>query len=393
MELEFFESEVDLSTPVDVSKIATDAKDDEGGDKPIVDENPGEYTIIDVLDPEKKEITEPSDDGTGDEDETTKDEESKDTKDAPSDESADSSKFPYSTYAKALYEEGVLTDFDEKEFDELAEEVGEVEALIEMNRRTIVGEIEAYKNSLSPEQKDVLEAIEKGVPLDKYLQVKAKQQNYSSVKSEELADDDDLCKRLISDDLAARSYTPEEIKESLEDIESLGKLEDKAKTSLKRLQKTQAEELKRSKDDADKFNREAAERNKQALNKLKTDIDGVKEIMPGVNLNSKMRGKMYEALTTASAQTPDGQYLNAIYAKRAENPTEFDIKLAYLYNVGVFDGKWDKITSTATSGAVAALSDKLKPGAISSTGSPATPTNVPKSADILKSMGVFKKKN
>ena len=391
MGIEFFESEVDLSTPVDVSKIPTETKQDENREE-LPKDAPGEYVIIDVLDDDKSKETKTEEKSDGKETETTETVESKETKETPSEESADSLKFPYSTYAKALYEEGVITSFDEEEFNKLAEDIGETEALIEMTRRTIVNEVESWKNSLSPEQQDVLDAIGKGVSLDKYLQIKAKQQNYSSIKTDELTDDDSLCKRLISDDLEFRGYTPEEIKESLSDIESLGKLEDKAKTALNKLQKSQTEELKKSKEEADKKQKQLGEQNRQALLKLKTDIDTVKEVVPGVKLNTQMRGKMYEALTTPTAQTPDGQYLNAIYAKRAENPTEFDIKLAYLYNIGIFDGKWDKITSTARSGAISDLSDKLKDSNISKTGTPASPEGSPKASDILRSMETFRSK-
>ena len=391
MAIEFFESEVDLSTPVDVSKIPTETEQAKSK-KELPKDVPGEYTIIDVLDDDKSEETKTEEEITGEETETAKTVESKSTEETPSDKSADSSKFPYSTYAKALYEEGVITSFDEEEFNKLAEDVGEVEALIEMVRRTINTEADSRFSSLTLEQQDVLDAIGKGVPLDRYLQVKAKQQNYSSIKTDELTDDDSLCKRLISDDLESRGYTSEEIKESLSDIESLGKLEDKAKTALNKLQKSQTEELKKSKEEADKKQKQLGEQNRQALLKLKTDIDTVKEVVPGVKLNTQMRGKMYEALTTPTMQTPDGQYLNAIYAKRAENPTEFDIKLAYLYNIGIFDGKWDKITSTARSGAISDLSDRLKDSSVSKTGTPASTEGSPKASDILRSMETFRSK-
>jgi hypothetical protein len=110
-----------------------------------------------------------------------------------------------------------------------------------------------------------------------------------------------------------------------------------------------------------------------------------------VKINAQTKTKIYEALTTPSVQTDSGQWLNPIYAKRAENPKEFDIKLAYLFNVGIFDGKWDKIMNTAKTGAVKDLEDKLKIGtSVQKTGEMRMEAT-DKSKDVLKSMEVFRK--
>jgi len=401
MGLELFDSEVDLTTPVDTSKVPAETKQDEPDKTGDTTSTTGEEdTVVDSIDDvkgsEKPEDNTTTDDTGGDGTETDDTGETKDTdtttEETPSGESADSSKFPYSTFAKALYEEGVLTSFDEEEFSKLAEESGEVEALFSLIGTTINGEVDKELNKFSPEQRDVIDAIGKGVSLEKYLQVKAKQQNYSSVKVEELSDDDSLCKRLIEDDLVARGYSSEEIKETIEDIDSLGKLEARGKSSLKRLQKTQADDLKKSKEDADKRNRDLEIQNKQALSNLRTSIDRIKEVIPGMKVNAPTKNKMYEALTTPAAQTADGQYLNSVYAKRAQDPSKFDLTLAYLYTLGVFDGKWDKISASAKSGAVADLEKKLKGGDVSKTGDPAIATEKSTSKDILRSMKIFEKK-
>lgn len=377
-ELQLFDTELDM-TPVDLSK--TEDKKEESTQQTTQEES--EYTIIDVLD---------KDTSKAEETETAEEEESQETA-TSSDESADSSKFPYSTFAKALYEEGVLSFFDEDEYKKLVEETGsEVEAMIELNRRTIVDQVEAYKNSLSPEGKAFLDAIEKGVPLDKYVNIKTKEYQYSTIKEDALTEDDELCKRIMRDDLKQRGFDDDEIEDQIKDADDLGKLENKAKVSLKRLKASQAEAIRAEKEEAERRTQQQIEENKRQMTAIKTEVDKVSEIIPGVKVNAKLKGQIYEAITTPEKQMPNGQWLNKIYAKRAENPVAWDIKVAYLYSLGVFDDKWDAVMSKSKSAAVKDLTEKLNSGTVSKTGEPGKTEQSKSSKDILKSMEVFKKK-
>lgn len=380
---DFFETELDLTQPVDTTKIIKEEKKNEKaeeGEKGVQKVTPDdEYEIIDVLDKNDEKL------GGDDEEEIEKPEE--DTKKKPSDQSASSSEFPYSTLAKALYEEGILSFFDEKKFKEIAEESGsELDALFEMVKMTVDEHNDAYKNSLSPEGKAFLEALESGVPLDKYISVKTSQFKYDSIKEDKLADDEELCKSLIREDLLAKGFDEDEIKEQIKDIDDLGKLDVKAKVALKRLKATQAEQLENERLEARKREQAAIEHNKKQMAAIKTKIDGTEEIIPGVKLNAKMKGELYAALTTPAEQLENGQWINAVYAKRMKDPVAWDIKLAYLDKIGVFDGKWDKLISGAKSTATKELTEKLKAGTIAKTGEPGSPEASPKAKDILASM-------
>ena len=239
MEMELFDTELSLSSPVDLTKTETksDEKSEEAKNKPpqkgegVQTIDPSEDTIIDLLDGEKPKV----------DDETDKSEEPKDKNEvqSPSEQSADSSKFPYSTFAKALYEEGVLSFFEEDEFKKLSEELGgDVEALIELNKRTIVDQVDAYKNSLTAEAQEFLDALEKGVPLDKYIQNKTKEHSYLNITEDKLTDNDELCKKILREDLELRGYTEDEINDMITDTDNLGKLKSKATLALKKLQET-----------------------------------------------------------------------------------------------------------------------------------------------------------
>ena len=385
MEMQLFDTELEMS-PVDITKIEDNGKEKTEVKK--VEPEP-EYTIIDVLDKPEPKVE--------DKEETDESEEvvneTKEQKDSPSEESADSSKFPYSTFAKALYEEGVLSFFDEDEFNKIAEETGsEVEALIEMNKRTISDQIEAYKNSLSDEGRAFLDAIEKGVPLDTFMESKAKNYSYSTIKEDSLADNDDLCKKILKDDLANRGFSDDEIEDQVSDFESLGKLEQKAKISLKRLKAAHEETIQKETKAAEQRQKQIIEENKKQLASLKTEIDKTSEIIPGVKINQKLKSEIYDAITSPEMQLPNGQWINKVYAKRAKDPISWDIKVAYLDALGVFDGKWDSIMKSSKSAAVKELGEKLSGGSISKTGEPAASAKTQSSTDILKSMEVFKNK-
>lgn len=402
MDFNFFDTDVDLSRPAATASVKTEVKNDEtvqvqgqqNQAAQAAQENTQEVQVVDTI----KDVwgdTKPAAkaaDTTGDATTTEEVKETKEIKESPSETtSADTSSLPYSTFAKALAEEGVITGFEEGEFEQLVKDMGPVEALIELNKRTIADQVDAYKNSLTAEQRDVLEAIEQGVPLDQYLQSKAKAASYASIDEEQLGENEDLQKNLIRNFLYSKGYKKEEVEEELKDIDALGKLETKAKTALNSLKTYEQESLKRQKEEAAAAKRAAQEETKKQLTTLKTTIDGVKEIVPGVQINSQTKGKLYDIITQPAGQTPNGQALNAIWLKRSENPMDFDIKMAYLYSIGVFDGKWDKIVQGAKSGAVKDLTEKLQGGSVTRTGDAVTPETTQSAKDILKSMNVFRK--
>lgn len=385
MDIQLFDTELEMS-PVDMSQIPKDeeSKEAKEGLQEVKDDPTQEYTIIDVLDkpkePEKK---------------TEEVEESKEIEEKPAPEqSADSSKFPYSTFAKALYEEGVISFFEEDEFKKLTEETGsEVDALIESVRRTVIEANESWKNSLSPQGKDFLDALEKGVPLNKYIEAKSKEYSYASIKDEELADNDTLCKQLIADDLRLKGFDQTEIDDQIKDFDDLGKLEAKGKLALRRLKTVHAEAIQNEKIEAEKRNQAMIEANKRQLATLKSEIEKISEIIPGKKLNARLKGELYDAITSPAEHLESGQWVNAVYAKRAKDPIAWDIKVAYLDKLGVFDGKWDSILTGGKSAAVANLTEKLKSGSVTTTGEAVVPEATPKAKDILRSMEVFDKKN
>lgn len=343
-----FDTDVDLMSPQSVTKTETHEKETQEGKRLL-----GDNAVVETIE-ELEKITPPAKDDVNEE------KVDKNIKTKTPETGAKSTSSPYSTLAKALYEEGVLTNFDEEEYKGLVEELGEAGAIIELNKRTIVDQIEAYKNNLTEEQRDVLEAIEKGVSLDQYVNLKARSIEYNKIDTDQLGDNDELCKQLIKDDLRLKGFSDSEISEQIEDIENLGKLEARGKKSLATLkenQKQNADKLKREAEDRRKLYEES---NRKQLKDLEMRINATSEIIPGNKINAQTKTKIFETITQPVAEMQDGRQVNAIWAKRAENPVDFDIKMAYLLNAGIFDGKWDKLTTTAKSNAIQELDAAIK---------------------------------
>jgi len=277
----------------------------------------------------------------------------------PSTNKGSSSSSPFKPFAKALYEEGVLTSYDETEFDEMLKEMSPAEALIELNRRTLESEIEAYKAEAEEEYKSFLDAREAGVNLDAWAESQAGKKKYASIKDEDLDSDEELQKALITSDLEKRGLDKETIKDTIESYEDTNKLAKQAKTALKNLKKSQEDEEKALIADAKKREADNAKAQKAQLDSLKKNIEDTKEIIPGLPINKQVKDKLFNLITSPVKQTENGQSINAVMAKRMEDPIKYALLEAYFVELGLFDGKFDKIITKAKTKAVTELEKQL----------------------------------
>lgn len=388
---EFFDPEVDLLSPIKDPVIETTIDDNnvqgkEKGKEAVANDPNKEYSIIDIKDAGDGVVKVEDDDESAKADKT---DETKDIKTSSEGGAGSSSPMPYSIYAKALADEGVLPSFTEDEYKELEDELGPAGALIELQRMAIENEVEAYKNSLSPARKQFLDALDKGVPFEELAAIKNAQLSIKGITTEQLKDPEkgeELCKSLYRQELQTRGFEDTEIDDQIKDAEQLGNLEKKGIAALNTLKKyyDQAETARITQAETDRTATEKAA--KEQMDKIKTTIDKVSEIIPGTKVNQTIKKQMYESITQVVERTPDGRPLNAIWAKRLADPVNFDITLAYLLNTGAFDGKWTNVTTSARTNAVKDLEAKLKAGSIGGTGSPVITQATPKSAEILKSM-------
>lgn len=316
------------------------------------DEFDGFIDIPDTV--ETQEVVETKKDNTD-----TQDKE-EDSKDKPSKQVSSSS--PFKPFAKALFEEGVLSSFDEEEFDKLVEEFegDSASALIELNRRTIMDEIESYKKESEEEYKAFLEARDAGVDLNDWASVQDNKKRFGKIEEESLDSDEKLQKQLITEDLKKRGFEEADIVdtiESYEDTNKLGSMAKKALKNLKKFEEQREEELKTAAIERDKKAREVAKKQNEDLKKQITSTD---EIIPGLKLNKQVKEEIFTSIMQPVKTLEDGRQVNAVMAKRMEDPIKYAILEAYFVKQGFFDGKFDKLTTKVKSKAVEELAKAVE---------------------------------
>lgn len=292
-------------------------------------------------------------------------------------ESQDSSSSPYKSFAKASYEEGVLSEFSEEEFDKLVEEKGsDALALIELNKRTIQGAVQEYKDSLPDRLKDIISRYEDGIPLSKIVDNKVKEEKYDSYNESEFTDNADLQKKVVKEDLMNRGLTDEESEEEISLYYEVGELEKRAKSALKRLKEAQKKSLEADKVQAEKDRLEREQETQKVLASIKSDINATKELIPGIEVSTREKENMFKLLTEIVDKDQSGRPVNKIVQIRSKNPMAFDKTLAYLTSMGVFNlnddnapaPDWSKIAKVSKSKAIEDFekslekTDRFKPG-------------------------------
>ncbi len=390
----FFDTDISFDTPAPPAKTTPDSATD-----PIVPANPGRPIVL--PNGEEHELIElalstvtPDDDDAPEPVKPTKEIEKTDGQGDPPSSDSNSSSSPYSVFANALFEEGVITQFDQTAFDTMCNdpEIGPALALIQLNKTAIDDGIEAYKNSLNPYQKSLVEAFENGVPADTAYNNQVRKATFASITAEDL-DDETVAEQVFTDSLRLKQFTDEEIEETVKEEKDLGRIVAKAKKALPGLVKYEAdrETALAAAAKTAKTDRETAYAT--TLKTLQTTIDATTEIIQGVKITPADKKKMYAMLAEPVQQDPTtGVWLNAVMAKRAKNPVDFDIKLAAMINSGLFDGDAAKVVKASKTKAVQELSRTFENGNEFSSGIPGRTQATAKQTDYLDAMKTAFKK-
>ena len=282
---------------------------------------------------------------------------------SPPEEKDSSSPSPIEPFAKALFEEGVLTKFDEEGFREKVKEVGEVEALFETVKDTIQSEIEAFKAEADEDYQNFLKARDEGLDLNEYASISAKAKKYSSIEENALEEDEKLQKSLVRDYLKAKGFDDEEISDTIESYEDTAKLVPKAKLALKNLIKDEKEKSKKLEEDTKLHREQVALAIEQQRKDLKKLIDDTKHIIPEVSMTGNEKKRIYELITQPVDKDNNGNPINAIMKKRLENPLKYAMLEAYYNDLGFFDEKFEKLTKKAKSNSIKDFAKALESGA------------------------------
>ena len=288
------------------------------------------------------ELDEPDE---GDEDSTKGTDDNEDPSSHDNTKSKDSFLTPY---AKLLMDEGVLQDFELEKFD------GTADGLVEAFRQQVNKHVEDYKQTLDPRVKWLQDHVEAGVPLETLLNIDKERVQLSQITPEVLSGDKDLQKNIVKQYLKATTngWSDAKIQKEVDRLDDLGELETEANESFEMLKQHNLQQEQQLVAQAQAERERMIQEQQKTLDTFKKNLDETKEIIPGIQVTPLIKDRIFKTLTTPVAQDAQGNPLNAIAKARAENPLEFEMKLAYLFELTKGFSDWTPLGKTGKKNAI-----------------------------------------
>lgn len=268
-------------------------------------------------------------------------------------------------FARYLLEQGNISNLDEKALQDVIESEGEESALsfliqseVDYNKTSILENYDVYNQ-------EYIKMRESGITPEEASKNIQSLEQLDSITDEELEGEnsEQLKKQILfANYKATTNFSDDRIKKLIQRSQDLGEdLDDvkEALQSLKELKREEIDNLKKTKI-TEKLNQE--KEIKETISNLKTKINSLDEIVPNLKVSKQSKQKIEELLTKPVKQTDQGQMLNGVWSKRMDDPVDFDIKLAYLIELGAFDGKWDKLIKKTESKITEELKGKMNIG-------------------------------
>ncbi len=276
--------------------------------------------------------------------EKTENEETGKTKTPSKDGSSDSSSSsPFLAFARDRANEGVFLEFNDKDWEELVErnENDEAAALRELSsisiKHMVKEGVESFKESLTPEEKNLYEAKEKGLPVDEYSTAKRDYDKYSKLSGDDIKDNIELQEEVVIKVLELRGYSPEEVKEEVEGYKALENLESKAEKAIVVLPDFYKNKVNDIETGAKVAEDSRQDQLRQRVAKMKRSIDNTPEIIPGIKLNKLTREKVMKSMTVPVAKDAEGNPMNPVMTTRNKNPDAFEMMIHYYHELGLFN--------------------------------------------------------
>lgn len=267
-------------------------------------------------------------------------------------------------FAKFQQDRGVISDFNEEELLKIEEESGEVgmlEYLLDKSRESIFEEAKKMYAADKEELAEYFDLKDIGVDTETAKELAYQKGHFGNITEEDLTESEDLRRKVIEQHYKmTTNFNESKIKKLVENIFNLGEDETEAIEALeviKESTKEQIEEVKKQTLEQQKMQQKLIEDARENMKKLIYETD---EIIKGQKINKQTQKKLEEMILQPAAKDANGNALNAIWAKRAENPQEFDLKVAYLLHTGIFDGKMDKIKSKTKTEVVTGFEEMLR---------------------------------
>lgn len=266
----------------------------------------------------------------------------------------DSSGELFKAFGSTLVEKGVFSEELFKDFD------GTIDGLVTAVDREIGYGIESYKESLPDVLKELIDNYEEGVPLDQLISTKSREISFNNITEDKLEEDVNLQKEIVRQYLESTGLKENKIKKLIETYEDTDDLFSEAKDALGEIKDILKKEQEYIRKEQEQERKAAEQRTKELLNTVETTISKTEEIVPGIKLNEKVRKEIYSSMTQPTGRDADGNPINKVMEIRAKDPIKFEMTLHYLASLGIFEGKWDKVISTAKTSSVKELEKLIK---------------------------------
>lgn len=240
-----------------------------------------------------------------------------DGKNAISPDEDGSSPNPYSSIAKALGADGILTGFEEKEL----EEVKTPEDFAELIDKFV-------ESKLDEKQKRINDALSNGVEPDIVRQHEATLEYLGGITEEAITaegeDADNLRRQLIFNDLLRRGYSEDKARKELEKSFTANTDVEDAKDALEALKNYYQREYQALQDDAKKKADEFRKAQKKQSDDFRKMVLEDEMKLGDTKIDKRTAQKIYDSVTKPVFKDPDtGRLLTEVQKFQKEHPLEF----------------------------------------------------------------------
>lgn len=268
----------------------------------------------------------------------------------------DSKEFPsspiFTSLASALKDEGIFSSINEDKLKDIKTADDFKEAFEEELKS-------ARYLGLNQLQREALDAMDHGVPIEMFVKSKTNEQYYNSINEEDVENDENLKRQVIEAEFIQKGFSQEEAEESVDDIFDLGKEDDKAKKALQSLKRIESQRIEQIKEANKQKLIEDQERNKKEIEDLKNKVISSEEFIPGFPVSNTMKEKVFESMTKIVAQDNYGNPLNSMQVERSKDPYTFETKLHYLWNLSNGFKDFSKLVKKSKTTALKNLEEQL----------------------------------
>ena len=276
----------------------------------------------------KKKPVEPEDDSESEEEEEVEvepeEEEDNDDKikDPPVTEVvADDKVSPLKVFAEMQREKGII-DYEDDEFEDSDDFL--LSKVQEKIDKGIQSGIDDYKNSFTQEAKDLIEAIEAGIPLESLVEQNSNISAYENIKDSDIDDNESLQKNLIRNLYSLKGYSSELIDKKIQRWDDSGLLADEAKDARVELLEYAKQAKEDEKKQQIKKQQQQAEKFESWKNGIKTYLEKTDEIIPGFKISQRQKDIIHNGLTKFDKEGKNE------FQKIMEKDPNFNTKVAYI---------------------------------------------------------------